>query len=222
MQWRQNATARTARAGALVAVVCAAVTGCAGGEDNNATPITTTTAATAATTITTTAATAGPGSGFDPRSVPLSDAELGEFPYFAIPAGFENPNTPDPIVERDRVPVWTGDRLEWVIGKVYQSLIYAAGDAGFSKFALMEAIDAAIDDAGGARVTESKIPQEVLDTIDRDVRVAYSSGLGDIYNGTVTTYLVRRTDRHIWVHVTADSAGGSWMIVEERVDADGN
>ncbi|MBF6179163.1 hypothetical protein [Nocardia otitidiscaviarum] len=221
MQWRQNATARTARAGALVAVVCAAVTGCAGSEDSAA-ATTTTTTPTAATTITTTAATAGAGSGFDPESVPLSDAELGEFPYFAIPAGFENPNTPDPIVERDRVPVWTGDGLEWVVGKVYQSPIYAADDAAFSKFALMEAIDDAVEDAGGVRVTESKIPQEVLDTIDREVRVAYSSGLGDIYNGKVTTYLVRRTDQRVWIHVTADSAGGSWMIVAEPIDADGN
>ncbi|SUA75604.1 Uncharacterised protein [Nocardia otitidiscaviarum] len=221
MQWRQNATARTARAGALVAVVCAAVTGCAGGEDDAA-PTTTTTAATAATTITTTAATAGAGSGFDPESVPLSDAELGEFPYFAIPAGFENPEAPEPIVESDRVPVWTGDRIEWVVGTVHQSPIYATGDTEFSKLALLAAIDAEIGDAGGVRVTDSRIPQEVLDTIDRDVRVSYSSGLGDIYNSDVTTYLVRQTDRRVWVHVTSTSAGGNWMIVSEPIAPGGN
>ncbi|NNH73108.1 hypothetical protein HLB23_25145 [Nocardia uniformis] len=224
MVWGNILSTRPGRAsaGVLTAVVLsAAVTGCAGNDDA-ATETTTSTGVAVAAPITTTSTVAPSGVGFDPESVPLSEVALGTFPYFAIPAGFENPNKEEPIADRDRVPMWTGDRIEWVIGKVYQSIIHAEEDRAFSKFALLEAIEKAVTDVGGVQVTESKFPSAVADTIDRDIRVAYSSGLGNIYGGTVTTYLVRQSDRRIWVHLSADSAGGSWMIAEEEVEADEN
>ncbi|MFC4123625.1 hypothetical protein [Nocardia rhizosphaerae] len=221
MHRRQTVPVRAARAGMLAAIVVSAtVTGCADTGDDSGTDATTS-ASTAAPTTTAAAATTPTGPAFDPQTAPLSTAELGEFPYFAIPAGFENPNSPEPIADRDRVPVWTGSQLRWVVGKVYQSPIYASDDRTFSKFELLESIDQAVADAGGVKVTESKIPQEFIDSIDKDLRVSYSSGLGDIYNNKASTYLVRRPDRLVWIHVSTDSAGAGWIIAEEQADETG-
>ena len=52
--------------------------------------------------------------GFDIASVPVSEAALGDFPYFTLPTGYRHPNRPIPVRDFDRVAVWTGDRLEWV------------------------------------------------------------------------------------------------------------
>ncbi|MBB1060033.1 OmpA family protein [Lysobacter spongiae] len=154
--------------------------------------------------------------GFDVESVPVSDAPLGEFPYFNLPAGYGNPNSPKPILDLDRVPFWTGDRLEWVEGRAFQSLIRAERGKNFSQFELKKNIEHLITSVGGVKVTDSRIPQSALDTLDDSYEVAYSAGHGDIYNNPVQTYLVRRADRNIWVHVCSDTASAGWIIVESQ------
>src|SRR3546814_14327503 len=54
---------------------------------------------------------------FDIEAVPVSDAALGEFPYFSLPAGYEPMNRP---VQMDyaRFPFWTGEGFEWVEGQI--------------------------------------------------------------------------------------------------------
>lgn len=153
---------------------------------------------------------------FDIESVPVSDAPLGDFPYFSLPAGYENPNNPKPIVDLDRVPFWTGDRMEWVEGRAFQSLIHAVKGKGFSPFEVEKNIEQLITRVGGVKVTDSKIPQDVLDSLDDSYTVGYSAGHGDIYNNPVQTYLVRRADREIWVHLVTDSASGGWIIAETQ------
>lgn len=153
---------------------------------------------------------------FDIESVPVSDASLGDFPYFSLPAGYENPNNPEPIADMDRVPFWTGDRLEWVEGRAFQSLIYPVKDKAFSPFEVKRNIEQLITSVGGVKVTDSRIPQSVLDTLEDSYTVRYSAGHADIYNNPVQTYLVRRADREIWIHLCVDSASGGWIIAETQ------
>lgn len=151
---------------------------------------------------------------FDPEALPVSDVPLGDFPYLSIPEGFENTNTEIPIAPFGRVPFWTGDHLEWVEGKVYQSPIYEEAGGTFFRQHLLAEVDAAVTGLGGVLVTDSEIPSAVTDTIPGDIRVEYVDGFGDIYNDPVQTYVIRRADRLIWIHLCANSAGGSWMIAE--------
>ncbi|WP_327373102.1 hypothetical protein OG393_03695 [Streptomyces sp. NBC_01216] len=153
-------------------------------------------------------------SAFDPAAVPLSEAPLGDFPYLTIPEGFENPNAPIPVVPHGRVPFWTGDRLEWVEGRVHQSPVYARNGREFSGPELTAAVGSAVTALGGVRVTDSPMPGEIRDSIPREVRVDYAEGFGDMYNNPVSTYVIRRADRLIWIHLCADSAGASWLIAE--------
>ncbi|APE34133.1 hypothetical protein BOX37_09365 [Nocardia mangyaensis] len=197
-------------------------TGCA----DKATEAVTSTTESVTTTVTAPSSRVAPtsapptaeGSAFDVESVPLAQDLPGTFPYFTLPAGFENPNRDEPVRPRDRVPIWTGDRLEWVIGKVSQSYIHADEDHAFSKFALIDAIDTEVAAAGGSKITESKVPEELVDTIDEDLLVGFNAGLGGIYSQTVNTYLIRTEDRRVWIHLTADSASGHWLIAEELIE----
>lgn len=159
------------------------------------------------------AASQGPAA-FDPEAIPVSEAPLGDFPYLEIPEGFENPNTEIPVVSSDSVPFWTGEDLEWVEGKIYQSPIYEEEGGTFSRPELLAAVESAVSGLGGVQITDSQIPGAVIDTIPRDISVDYVDGYGDVYNDPVQTYVIRRADRLIWVHLCASSAGGSWMIAE--------
>src|SRR3546814_15915425 len=72
---------------------------------------------------------------FDIEAVPVSDAALGEFPYFSLPAGYEPMNRP---VQMDyaRFPFWTGEGFEWVEGRSYETSIDAADGKRCSEFGL--------------------------------------------------------------------------------------
>lgn len=150
--------------------------------------------------------------GFDIESVPVSERPLGDFPYFSLPEGYHNPNRPVPDRDFDRVAVWTGDRLEWVEGRIHESLIRAEGDKAFSRLELDRNIEHQVNEAGGVKVTDSRPPREIRrEWGDEQQR---SPGRGDIYNRAVITYLVRREDREIWIHLLASNTGGSWMVIE--------
>ena len=150
--------------------------------------------------------------GFEIASVPVSEAALGDFPYFTLPTGYRHPNRPIPVRDFDRVAVWTGDRLEWVEGRVFESLVHAERGKGWSRLEVVRNIDHQIAQAGGVKVTDSKPPKEIIDTWDEEQ--AYSQGRGDIYNDKVATWLVRRPDRNIWLHFVGNTASGSWMVIE--------
>ncbi|MFE0700753.1 hypothetical protein [Streptomyces sp. NPDC058872] len=217
---------RATRALAVTALLLPAAVACGGtdGADASAAPSPTTASAAPADGRDTNPPEESPGSSaptategatpFDPESVPVSDAPLGDFPYFSIPEGFENSETPSPVVPRGRVPFWTGDGLEWVEGKIYRSSIQAQGGKEFSAPELRAAVASAVTGSGGVRLTDSRIPADVTESIPRDVRVEYVDGFGDIYNNPVSTYVIRRSDRLIWIHLCSDSAGAGWLVAE--------
>lgn len=148
---------------------------------------------------------------FDIESVPVSDAALGAFPYFALPTGFEHMNRPE-VRDFDRFPFWVGDRYEWVEGKSFAAPIEAVSGKSFSQHELRRNIEHVVTQAGGVKVTEGRIPNEAISTLDEDITVDRNAGLGDIWNEPVTTYLIRRADQDIWVHLVTNSAMGSWTI----------
>lgn len=203
---------------AVALLATATLTSCGVGQAGDgapaAQPSATTVAAPSSTGDAGTPSAPAPSERFDLASIPISTEPLGAFPYFQIPDGFENPNEPKPVAESDRVPFWTGDQLYWVEGKIYQSLIHAAPGTEFSRPNLETAVGNAMSAAGAVRVTKSKIPSLVTETIPEDVTLDYLDGLGDIYNEQVSTYVLRRADKTIWIHVCATTASASWMIAE--------
>ena len=150
--------------------------------------------------------------GFDIASVPVSGATLGDFPYFTLPQGYRNPNRPVPVRDFDRVAVWTGDRLEWVEGRIFESIVHSERGKGWSKLEVTRNLDHQVQQAGGVKVTESRPPKDVVQAWNDGQD--YSPGRGDIYNNEATTWLVRRPDRNIWLHFVGNSAGGAWMVIE--------
>lgn len=152
---------------------------------------------------------------FDIGAIEVSDAALGEFPYFSLPAGYEPMNKP---VEMDyaRFPFWTGQEFEWVEGRSYEAAIAAADGKTWSEFELRKNLEALLESVGAVKVTSSKIPREWTDKLEDDITQGHIEGIGDIYNEAATVYVIRRADRNIWVHFVTNSAMGNWLIMETR------
>ncbi len=153
--------------------------------------------------------------GFDIDRVPVSSAPLGEFPYFSLPDGYQAMNEP---VDMDytRFPFWTGDRFEWVEGRSHESSIEAAEEKTFSEVELRRNFESLLASVGAVKVTSSRIPGEETEKLGDDVTQAHIEGLGDVYNDPVDVYVIRRPDRNIWIHFTANSAMANWLVLETK------
>lgn len=152
---------------------------------------------------------------FEIDSVPISDAALGAFPYFALPTELEPGE--EQTFEFDHFPFWVGDRMVWVEGRIYSTGFTGADDQEFSPLAVRRNIESMIEAAGGRKVAEGRIPAAMTEEYEKDdVAIRYVNGKSDVYNEPASTYLVRRADRDIWVHLSTNNIFGGWVIAETQ------
>lgn len=164
---------------------------------------------TAAATAPDTPADAKP---FDIEAVPMSDRPLGEFPYLALPAGYSNERRGSGTKDFARFPFWVDGQARWVEGRFYFANFSTIEGKQFSQYEVSRNIEAVIEQLGGVKVSEGNIPSDTVKSWGEEITMGFNDGLGDVYNAPATTYLVRRSDGNIWVHLVTDTAQG-WMVV---------
>lgn len=156
---------------------------------------------------------AGTGSAppaFKVAALPVSRAPLGPFPYLDLPAGYVRQDELQGGF--DRVPFWTGDRVEWVDGTVYSTMIHSDGAHPYSPLALSRHVQARVESLGGQRIFSGTLPAEASGAIGNSkAAVTYVGGLGDIYNAPAQTFVIHRADRDIWIHL--GGGGNAWGLL---------
>lgn len=211
-----------------MALICLALSGCKKQEEASAqTPVVDATAQTetdAPEETTTTAPEAkAPASAqaepFDMASVPVTDKPPGEWPYVSVPEGYEwdDPKT----LDLSRVPFWTGDRLEFIEGKVFMSRLKASGEKNFSRFEVLKRVDDALRAQGATKITTSKVPKSVIDAdLPENFGTEFYAGAAGYYGDQeVSTYLIRHADRAIWIKVFGDINDASLLVAENTAVA---
>lgn len=154
---------------------------------------------------------------FDINAYPVSEKELGAFPYFNLPEGYYNYNKNKPV-DYDRGYFWVGDHFEKPEGKIFYDYVRAKEGKSYSDLELSKNIEEIITQAGGIKITESKVPQDSVANIPQNNGLKYKDGYGFIGQMPTVTYLIRRADRNIWVQHTPTDDGSSigWMILETK------
>ena len=156
--------------------------------------------------------------GFDINTVAVSDVPLGSFPYLQLPAGYQVRK----LVEKrfDRLPFWTGDRLEWVQGQVWSADVNTpAKTDDFSLLELQANLDAVIAEAGGHLVTRSVVPPDAIEEIEKapgQILSTYNAGLSGIFGQPISTWVIRRSDHEIWVYLGGSGFSGGLTIVQSQ------
>ena len=178
--------------------------------------------------------------GFDIGTLPLSDAQLGDFPYFDPPPGYHTTDRLSSTTELAVFPFWTGDRYVAVEGRIHQANIRVDAGKTFSAREVQAYFDQTMEHAGAHRIHAGPVPREKsAEILTRDFTSAFSNGLC-WPTEPVNTYVIRRTSHAIWVHAcTYGDIGAAWVIAEtpnvpepaaaavgsevlrERIDADG-
>lgn len=153
---------------------------------------------------------------FDAATLPVSDAPLGSFPYLGLPDGYVTKDAPVRN-DFDRAPFWTGDRVEWVEGKIYAAAIGTVEGKPYSPLELSRNIQSMVESLGGQRIASGQLPADASKAIgDSNAAVTYVGGIGDIYNEPADTYVIHRADRDIWIHVCSGGGGGGLLIAETK------
>jgi OOP family OmpA-OmpF porin len=158
-------------------------------------------------------ATPAPAAPFDMAKIPVSEVQLGAFPYLSLPAGYKPRG--EKTLEISRYPVLVGDHFQWVEGKVYDAGITNDQGKDFSLYELQKNIETLIAQTGGTKVYEGKPTSETLEAV-KDARQAFDDSVSDLGSGTVQVYLIHQQGRDIWVQMVANDSYGAWGIVEAK------
>lgn len=152
---------------------------------------------------------------FDAARYPLSDATLGGFPYLEAPAGYGTTAKLSSQVDVAVFPFWVGDHYIAVEGTVYQANLRADDGKVFSSLELEQGIEERVLALGGVKVSDMVVPRAAsAKVMTRAFTSQFSNGLC-WPSEPVRTYLIRRTDRDIWIHAcTYGGIGGAWIMAE--------
>lgn len=152
---------------------------------------------------------------FSPDRLPLSDASLGEFPFFALPEGYFTKPRNESTQALGQFAFWTGAEYIQANGRIYQGNIQPVDGKVFSSAELSLALEEQITRKGGVLIADSVVPSGArAEVLTRTFVDEYSKGLC-WPTEPVRTYVVRQLDRHVWVHAcTYGDIGGGWVIAE--------
>lgn len=103
-------------------------------------------------------------SSMSPASAPVTNAPLGPFPHFSWPSEFAPQNTPV-VRGLGHDPFWTGKALHDVEGQTFFVTRVSAGGGDFNEYLIKKAMQTQFAKAGAVRITASRIPSEVLQSI---------------------------------------------------------
>ncbi len=153
---------------------------------------------------------------FDIDRIPVSTAALGDFPYFSLPAGYTNKHYGSTNKRFARFPFWVDGQAHWVEGRFYGASFANEPGHDFSPLEVTRNFDAMVQQLGGFLVSEGKVPSQETDRWGDEIKMGFNDGLGDVYNNPARTYLIRRNDGNIWLHLVTNSATGGYVVGLEQ------
>ncbi|RRN78006.1 OmpA family protein [Pseudoxanthomonas sp. SGD-10] len=162
------------------------------------------------------AATATPA--FDINQLPLSTADLGEFPFFTAPEGAKYINNVK-VKAFDVNVVVTEDRIFEVEGKVFRSWIHADKSSGveISNRYILKSYEDAILSAGGVKVFEGSLSGDRLEQYKKLVSYGGDDGSFIPQQDEIVTYAIRHKEGNIYICLEKKgNPSSSFQIVQEK------
>lgn len=156
---------------------------------------------------------------FDIHSVPVSDQEVGDIPFFSLPENLMYQNKP---LQRDYdelfFPLTEEGPLVKVEGKSFKSYITQAKNSSsdWSLPYFLKSYDDAIKSIGGVLVFDGKLTKEQLDYLKDNASYLGEEGAIDYWNEPVRVYVIRRAGGDdIYIQLYGNTASGAIQIVQK-------
>ncbi|WP_428742042.1 OmpA family protein [Tenacibaculum sp.] len=155
---------------------------------------------------------------FDINKLPISEENIGDFPFFSAPEGTKYMNNVKPK-DFDFIVVVTPDDIFEVEGKTFCAYVQQdeEGNKEISNRYLLKSYEDAIQKAGGIKVFEGKLEGERKEKYINLCTYAGLDGSIDIYNNPIITYAIHKNDGNVYIAIDKAKYGGiSIQIVQEK------
>lgn len=156
--------------------------------------------------------------------IPVSNAELGAFPYFKTFPNFYPLNSGDSLtLEQNRVYFFDGNKFFSVDGKVSSQRLVEIEAKGkhFSEFQLIQEFDKIVHTLGGKKMYTGSFPTNLLKPVagTEDIVSLASKHqvVGSAYAGVVE-YVIKTPEKEVWVQLHPYSMGSGFyhLLVAEK------
>ncbi len=154
---------------------------------------------------------------FDINSVPVTDKNVGAFPFFTAPTKYAYRNATTKDFDREYFTV--KGKLLPMEGKTYKAEIVDKDNKGSSAFSALEvekSYEQAILALGGVKVNDEKAPRAERERVGDDE--IYKKGYGYVVgmsDEVINTYVIRTKDAEIWISMQCNSAYGQICILQK-------
>lgn len=153
---------------------------------------------------------------FDIESIPVSSADIGQFPYFTLPEGLVTQNKP---LERkfDVCFFPINGTMTPKEGKLWKSYIVAAPGQEFSQRYFEKSFDDYLAQIGGVKIFDGHITKTEEDRYIKDDPNKGDEGDIGYANENIKVYVIRTAkEGNIYVQLSANNASGKLNILQEK------
>ncbi|HFK5529251.1 TPA: OmpA family protein [Elizabethkingia anophelis] len=157
-------------------------------------------------------------SAFNIDAVPVSDKNIGDFPFFNMPEGLVSQNKP---IEKkyDKVFFPIGGVMTPFEGKVWKANVVVKEGSG-EQWALPyfeKSFDEAITAVGGVKIFDGQITNEEYEKYSKEATNLGEDGDVGYAGENIKVYVIRRKDQgNIFIQLTGNSASGKINILQEE------
>lgn len=162
--------------------------------------------------------------GVDIKTIPLSKADLGHFPYVNILPNFKAINSSDSItIEQNRTYFFDGKTYFTVDGQVSAQNLSVIDRTKKvpSEFQIIQTFDQLVATLGGKKIYEGKLPDELLKKITThdlvELGATHQVAPSAFYG--VVEYVIKTPEKEVWLQVQPYSISSSFyslLVVEKQ------
>lgn len=155
------------------------------------------------------------GSALDLDNIPLSTADVGDFPFFTLPKGLQEQNKP--LLKSFDVCFFpVGGKMTAMEGKLYKANVVGSEKEPFSQRYFEKSIEDYLVSIGGVKVFDGQISKEEYERYHKEDPNLGDEGSMGYADQTIKFYVIRTVDKGtIYVQFTADNAAGKLNILQE-------
>ena len=170
-------------------------------------------------TMQSTAESTQPGAvGFDINSIPISTAEIGEYPYLAAPKGYQYANEINREYE-EKYFFYNDSLMMMVGGQYYHAMILPIKGGEFTETSIVKNYEQAISKLDGVMVYTGKIISTASDLL-RENSMPYAKDMYDPYPYNYKQFLIRTSEGDIWFELCygLNIEGIDFTVVYDKKD----
>lgn len=155
---------------------------------------------------------------FDINTIPISNVELGEFPFFSLPKGLQTTNKP--IKKSFDVIYFPIDSVMTPLeGRIWKSYIRQErnSDEDWSLRYFEKSYDEAIIAVGGVKIFDGKITNDEYKRYHDQATYLGEDGSIGYVGETIKVYVIRRPNGDdIYIQLSGDTASGKLNILQKE------